>query len=82
MNTEETIKGIVTKIVRCDKELLTPTSTWKDIRADSLDLVQILVAMEETFNIEIPDEDAQKFGNYGDVVRYVKEHAQEGQDEP
>ena len=71
MSTEETIKDIVVKIVHCDKEILTPESTFKELKADSLDLVQILVALEDTFDIEIPEEDAQQFLSFGDVVAYV-----------
>jgi len=73
MPVEDTIKGIVTKIVRCDEKVLTPKSTWKDIKADSLDLVQILIAVEEQFEIEVPDEDAQKIQNFGEFVAYVED---------
>jgi len=72
MSVEETIKGIVTRIVHCEEELLTPTSTWKDIKADSLDLVQALIATEDAFDIEIPEDDAQKFQSFGDFVSYVE----------
>ena len=71
MSAEETIKDIVVKIVHCDREILTPESTFKELNADSLDLVQILVALEDTFGIEIPEEDAQQFQTFGDVVTYV-----------
>ena len=77
MSVEETLKGIVIKIVHCDEELLTPTNTWKDMKADSLDLVQILVAVEDAFDIEIPDEDAQKFQNFGDFVVYIEDRLAE-----
>jgi len=70
--TEETIKDIIVKIVHCDREVLTPTSTFQDMKADSLDMVQVLVALEDEFGIEIPDEDAQKFQNFGDFVAYVE----------
>ncbi len=50
---------------------LTASTTWKDLRADSLDLVQILVALEEAFNLEISDEDAEKLKSFGDLVAYV-----------
>ena len=73
MPVEDTIKGIVTKIVRCDEKILTPESTWKDLKADSLDMVQILIAIEEEFDIEVPDEDAQKITNFGEFVAYVEE---------
>ena len=72
MSVEVTLKGIVTRIVHCDEEVLTPDNTWKDMKADSLDLVQILVAVEDTFGIEIPDEDTEKFQNFGDFVAYIE----------
>jgi len=70
--TEETIKDIVVKIVHCDREVLTPDATFQDMKADSLDMVQVLVALEDEFGIEIPDEDAQNFKNFGDFVSYVE----------
>jgi acyl carrier protein len=73
MSVEDTIKGIVIKIVRCDKNVLTPESTWKDLKADSLDMVQILIAIEEKFDIEVPDEDVQNIQNFGQFVAYVEE---------
>jgi acyl carrier protein len=70
--TEETVKDIIVKIVHCDREVLTPTATFQDMKADSLDMVQVLVAIEDEFGIEIPDEDAQKFQNFGDFITYVE----------
>ena len=61
MSVEATLKDIVIRIVHCDEDVLTPAATWKDVKADSLDMVQILVAVEDTFNIEVPDEEAKKY---------------------
>ena len=72
MTVEEQIREIVAKITHVDKSIITRESTFKDIKADSLDIVQALVAVEEAFNIEIPDEEAQKFQNFGDFVSYVE----------
>ena len=72
MTVEEQIREIVAKITHVDKSIITRESTCKDIKADSLDIVQALVAVEEAFNIEIPDEEAQKFQNFGDFVSYVE----------
>jgi acyl carrier protein len=72
MTVEEQIREIVANITHVDKSIITRESTFKDIKADSLDIVQALVAVEETFGIEIPDEDAQKFQNFGDFVSYVE----------
>jgi acyl carrier protein len=72
MNVEEQIKDILARITRVDKSIISRQSTFKEIKADSLDVVQALVAVEETFGIEIPDEEAQKFQNFGDFVSYVE----------
>ena len=71
-STEETLKEIVVRIVHCDEEVLTPTSTWQDIKADSLDLVQVLVAVEDTFDIEVPDEHLSELKNLGEFVQYIE----------
>jgi acyl carrier protein len=72
MTVEEQVREIVARITHVDKNIITRESTFKEIKADSLDLVQALVAVEETFGIEIPDEEAQKFKNFGDFVSYVE----------
>ena len=72
MTVEEQIREIVAKITHVDKSVITRESTFKEIKADSLDIVQALVAVEEAFGIEIPDEEAQKFQNFGDFVSYVE----------
>jgi len=77
MSVEEQIRDIVANIVHVDKDLITRDSTFKDIKADSLDIVQSLVAVEDAFDIEIPDEEAQNFQNFGDFVSYVESHVAE-----
>ncbi len=72
MSVEEQIKDIIARIVHVDKGILTREGTFKDIQADSLDIVQAMVAIEETFDIEVPDEEAQEFQNLGDLVDYVE----------
>ncbi|MEW6142700.1 MAG: acyl carrier protein [Chloroflexota bacterium] len=69
---EEKIKEIITGIVHCEGRALTPTTTWKDLKADSLDLVQVLVQLEETYGIEISDTDAEKLKSFGDLVAYIE----------
>ncbi len=49
------------------------TSMMKDLEADSLDAVEIMMALEDEFGITVPDEDAEKFKNIGDIVKYVEE---------
>ena len=49
------------------------TSLMKDLDADSLDAVEIMMGLEDEFDITIPDEEAEKFENIGDIVKYVEE---------
>jgi len=77
MSVEEEIKEIMAKIVHVDKSVLTREGTFKDIKADSLDIVQAMVAVEDKFDIEIPDEEAQKFQNFGAFVDYVESQVAE-----
>jgi len=72
VTVEEQVREIVARITHVDKSIITRESTFKEIKADSLDIVQALVAVEEAFGIEIPDEEAQKFQNFGDFVSYVE----------
>ncbi len=81
MSVEEQIRDTVSRIAHVDKSIITRESTFKDMKADSLDIVQSLVAVEEAFDIEIPDEEAQKFRNFGDFVDYVENQvAKKGKD--
>jgi acyl carrier protein len=79
MNVEEQVRDIFAKITHVDKSIITRESTFKEIKADSLDVVQALVAVEETFGIEIPDEEAQKFQNFGHFVSYVESRVAQGE---
>lgn len=68
------IKEIIIEQLSVDESMVTPeTNLMKDLEADSLDAVEIIMAIEEEFGIEIPDEDAEKFQLVGDLVRYVEE---------
>ena len=55
-----------------DSDIQQDTSLTKDLEADSLDAVEIIMAIEEEYDIEIPDEEAEKFTNIGDIVEFVK----------
>jgi len=72
MSVEETIKKIVTRIVRKPDTDFTPASTFKDFGADSLDIVQILVAVEDTFDIELDDEELQNIINMAGFTEYIE----------
>ena len=70
----EKIKGIIVEQLSTEDSAITmETSLMKDLEADSLDAVEIMMAIEDEFDIEIPDEDAEKFQCVGDIVRYVDE---------
>ncbi len=72
MSVEETMQKIVSRIVRKDDIDLTSTTTFKDLGADSLDIVQILVALEDAFDIELEDEALKAINNMGEFLDYVK----------
>lgn len=77
MQIEETVKKIVTRIVRKPDIEFTPTTTFKDLDADSLDIVQILVALEDNYDIEIVDEDLEEISNMGEFVAYIERKVDE-----
>jgi acyl carrier protein len=64
---------IVNQLQAEDASVTMDTRLMKDLEADSLDAVEIIMAIEDEFEIEIPDEEAEKFQNIGDIVRYVDE---------
>lgn len=56
-----------------DTQVTMETSLVSDLEADSLDAVEVIMAIEDEFDVEIPDEDAEDFKNIGDIVKYVEE---------
>ena len=70
----EKIREIIMEQLNVDQDDVTmDTHLMKDLEADSLDAVEIIMAIEDEFEIEIPDDDAEKFQNVSDIVRFVKE---------
>lgn len=55
-----------------DKEITMETSLMKDLEADSLDAVEIIIALEDEFSVEIPDTEAEKFNSIGDIVKFIE----------
>jgi len=74
---EETLRKIVAKIIRNENVVLTPTTTFKELGADSLDVVQIMVTLEETYDIELIDEDMKSLTNLGEFIAYIKKKVAE-----
>nr|WP_304286330.1 acyl carrier protein [Clostridium paraputrificum] len=74
----EKIRGIVADQLGIEEENITlETSFIEDLNADSLDIVELIMALEDELEMEIPDEDVENFKTVGDVVNYVKTHHEE-----
>jgi acyl carrier protein len=67
------LKEIIAEQLQVEQsEIKEGTSLLKDLEADSLDAVEIIMSIEDEFGIEIPDEDAESFNTIGDIVKYVE----------
>lgn len=76
MNIEDRVKNIIVEQLNVDAEAVTSEASFvEDLGADSLDIVELVMTMEEEFDLEIPDEDAEKIKCVKDVVSYVKAKA-------
>jgi len=74
MGLEDRVSEIIVEQLGVTKEELSPGASFiDDLGADSLDIVELVMAMEEEFDIEIPDEDAERIQTIKDVISYVKE---------
>jgi acyl carrier protein len=68
------VKSIIAEQLGVKPEEVTPEASFvEDLGADSLDTVELVMALEEEFGIEIPDEDAEKMTTVGDAVKYIEE---------
>jgi acyl carrier protein len=72
LSVEETVRKIATRILRKKDVTFSPTTTFKDFGADSLDIVQILVAVEDTFDIELDDEELQNINDTAGFIAYIE----------
>ena len=71
--TFDKIKGIIAEQLGVEEDAINmETNLMKDLEADSLDAVEIIMAIEDEFDIEVPDEDAEKFQTVADIVGYVE----------
>ena len=73
-NVADKVKEIIVNELGVEPEKVTPQASFvDDLGADSLDTVELVMAFEEEFGIEIPDEDAEKLQTVGDAINYLKE---------
>jgi acyl carrier protein len=73
---EEKVKDIIVEQLGVNPEQVTPQAKFiEDLGADSLDTVELVMAFEEEFNVEVPDEEAEKLQTVGDVVKYIEDKA-------
>ena len=76
MSVEEKVKQIIVEELGVDEPEVTPNARFiEDLGADSLDTVELVMAFEEEFGIEIPDEDAEKITRVKEAVEYIESHA-------
>ncbi|MEP7081538.1 MAG: acyl carrier protein [Chloroflexota bacterium] len=75
--TFERLKKIIVEQLGVDEEEVTTTASFvEDLNADSLDLVELIMSLEEEFGMEISDEDAERIQKVSDAVEYIEEHQQ------
>lgn len=73
------VREIIVNELGVESEKVTDDASFvEDLGADSLDTVELVMAFEEEFGIDIPDEDAEQLRTVGDAIKYLKEHASEG----
>ena len=71
---EEKVKNIITDQLSVTEDQITPEAKFiEDLGADSLDTVELVMAFEEEFGIEVPDEEAEKLTSVGEVIKYIGE---------
>lgn len=75
MTLEEKIKKIIVEQLGANADEVVPEASFiDDLGADSLDTVELVMALEEEFDIEIPDEDAEKITTVGEAIKYIEGH--------
>ena len=75
MSVSEKVKSIIVEQLGVDGDEVTAEASFtEDLGADSLDIVELVMAFEEEFGIEIPDEDAEKIGRVKEAISYIEQH--------
>ena len=76
-SAEAKVKEIIINELGVDPEKVTPEASFvEDLGADSLDTVELVMAFEEEFGVDIPDEDAEQLRTVGDAIAYLKDHTE------
>ena len=71
----EKVKAIIAEQLNIDADKITmESSIIEDLGADSLDVVELVMVLEENFGVEIPDDEAEKINTIGDIVNYIESH--------
>ena len=74
---EEKVRSIIVDQLGVESDKVTADAKFiEDLGADSLDTVELVMAFEEEFGVEVPDEDAEKLQSVGDVIKYIEERSQ------
>lgn len=78
MTVAEKVKEMIIKQLDSKESEVVPEARFiDDLGADSLDIVELIMALEDEYGLEIPDEDAEKIETVGDAIRYIEEHLAE-----
>lgn len=78
MNIEEKVISVIADQLGIEKDKVKPESSFtNDLKADSMDTVEMIMAFEDGFSIKIPDQDAEKILTVQDAIDYIKEHQKE-----
>jgi acyl carrier protein len=76
MDVEKKVQEIICEQLSVEESEVTPEASFVEtLNADSLDIVELIMAFEEQFNIDIPDEEAEKLRTVSDAIKYIKENA-------